>query len=155
MQNNSLWNQYNDKKYVSLSFRFNQEVKIMEGKDTIEIQTSVIGAAKLEFMSGTVEAVSNILLRAVNNRTRERNYANLCLSLSEGEITEEEFENEIINNENRYVISYQEETSPEEILIASQLSQKVLDVDTEDDFRELFSINSLSLSNFSKAIESK
>lgn len=127
----------------------------MEAKKTMEILTSTRGAATLTFPVAAWEIERELLLKAINNRTRERNYANLCLSLSEGSISEEEFEEEIMNNESRYVISFQEENSPEEILIASQLTKDVLDVDSEDDFRELFSISYASLSNFSNAIESK
>ena len=93
-----------------------------------------------------------MLVRAINNRTRERNYANICLQLAEGQITEEEFENEIMNNENKYVISFADKTSPEEIQIAAQLAAGVLDIETEEDFRELFSISSASFTNFTKAI---
>ena len=40
----------------------------------------------------------------------------------------------------------------EEIQIAAQLAAGVLDIETEEDFRELFSISSASFTNFTKAI---
>lgn len=93
--------------------------------------------------------------RAVNNRTRERNYANICLQLAEGQITDQEFEEEIMRNEDRYVISFSDETSTEEIQIAAHLANEVLDVESEEDFRELFSISSASLTNLTNSIENE
>ena len=127
----------------------------MENKKKIEVQTSTRGAAILELPVGVMNAERDMLIRAINNRTRERNYANICLRLAEGEITEEEFENEIMNNEDRYVISFEDETPEESVMIASLLTKDILDVDTEDDFKELFSINSESMLNLTKSIECK
>ena len=121
---------------------------IMENKT--EIQTVTKKAATLSFPA--ISDVERTMLVRANNRTRERNYANICLQLAEGQITEEEFENEIMNNENKYVISFADKTSPEEIQIAAQLAAGVLDIETEEDFRELFSISSASFTNFTKAI---
>lgn len=139
---------------LSWNYEFQNKTTVLtENGIKMESQTIAKGAANFSLSAAPSEAERNMLLRAINNRTRERNYANICLQLAEGQITEEEFENEIANNENRYVISFAEHTSPEEIKVAALLANEVLDVDTEDDFRELFSIGSASLSNLTKAIE--
>lgn len=127
----------------------------MENKKKIEVNTTAKGGATLALPVAALNAERNLLIRAINNRTRERNYANICLRLAEGEISEDEFEEEILNNEDRYVISFEDDTSEEEIIIASRLTKDVLDVDTEDDFRELFSISSASLLNLTKSIDCK
>lgn len=131
----------------------NRTTVLTETGAKMESQTNAKGATKFTLPLAPLEAERTMLLRAINNRTRERNYANICLQLAEGQISEEEFAKEITDNENRYVISFAEQTSPEEIQIAALLATEVLDVDTEDDFRELFSIGSASLSNLTKAIE--
>lgn len=133
----------------------NQTTTVMENKKKIEVQTSANGAATFALPVAAINAERNLLIRAINNRTRERNYANICLRLAEGEISEDEFEEEIMNNEDRYVISFDDETSEEEIIVASRLTKDVLDVDTEDDFKELFSISSASLMNLNKSIDCK
>ena len=134
---------------LTLSYEMSKTTTIMENKT--EIQTVTKKAATLSFPAIS-DVERTMLVRAINNRTRERNYANICLQLAEGQITEEEFENEIMNNENKYVISFADKTSPEEIQIAAQLAAGVLDIETEEDFRELFSISSASFTNFTKAI---
>ena len=155
MNKDSTWNYNNPSVFLTLSFETNQKTTLMENKKKIEVQTSTRGAAILELPVGVMKAERDMLIRAINNRTRERNYANICLRLAEGEITEEEFENEIMNNEDRYVISFEDETPEESVMIASLLTKDILDVDTEDDFKELFSINSESMLNLTKSIECK
>ena len=155
MQKESTWNYNNSPVFLTLSFETTQKTTVMENKKKIEMQTSARGAAILELPVAAINAERNMLIRAINNRTRERNYANICLRLAEGEITEEEFEEEIMNNEDRYVISFEDNTPDEEIVIASRLTRNILDVDTEDDFRELFSISSASMLNLTKSLESK
>ena len=155
MQKESTWNYNNSSVFLTLSFETTQKTTVMENKKKIEVQTSARGAATLALPLSEINAERNMLIRAINNRTRERNYANICLQLAEGEITEEEFEEEIMNNEDRYVISFEDNTPDEEIVIASRLTRNILDVDTEDDFRELFSISSASMLNLTKSLESK
>jgi len=140
---------------LSLSYEFNGTTTIMENEDKTVIQTNTRGAVTFEMSTPTLEAERNMWRRAVNNRTRERNYANICLQLAEGQITDQEFEEEIMRNEDRYVISFSDDTSTEEIQIAAHLANEVLDVESEEDFRELFSISSASLTNLTNSIENE
>ena len=155
MQKKSTWNYDNSSVFLTLSFETTQKTTVMDNKKKIEVQTSARGAATLELPMAAINAERDMFFRAINNRTRERNYANICLRLAYGEITEEEFEKEIMNNEDRYVISFDDQTPEEGIMIASRLTKNILDVDTEDDFRELFSISSASMLNLTKSLESK
>lgn len=159
MERNNTWN-YTTSRDCCLTFDFEakQESTLMTGNlmtgnlGMLHTQTSAIGAVTLNIPIAAWETERGLLITAINNRTRERNYANICLQLAEGQISEDEFEKEIMDNENRYVISFRDKTTSEEILIASQLTEKILDVNTEDDFQELFSINSASIS---KMLENK
>lgn len=125
----------------------------MEARKQIEVTTSTEGAGIFAPRSLAWEAERNLLVRAINNRTRERNYANLCLRLAEGEISDREFEEEITRNEHNYVISFDNNASREEIIIAAGLTTDIIDVKTEDDFKELFSLSTESMFHLPKPIE--
>lgn len=111
------WKYDNAQKYsVTLSLEKEQTVTIvtMKGKDELGVYTtSTKEAAKFEIPT-VWDIERKLLMRALNNRTRERNYANICLMLAEGQISEEEFEREISTNENRYVVSFRD-LRPEEV----------------------------------------
>ena len=89
--------------------------------------------------------IVQLLLRAVNNRTIERNYFKLYSELLEGTITDDEFEKEIEENEDNYVISNDVTPLKQDVAYALKLSKKILDVKTTEDISSLFSFNSLKL----------
>ena len=83
-----------------------------------------------------------LFTRAVNNRTRQRNYFRLQNSLLEGRITEEEFFKTIEKNEDDYVVEEVEEPTKERLLHAIYLSHGIKDVRNSEDFSTLFSFSS-------------
>ena len=148
---NNIWNFSESKDCcLYLQYKYNEETLVISNNLSIHTRTSAEGSANLNIPIIAWQTERQMWRQAVNNRTRERNYANLCLRLAEGQISDEEFEQEIIENEDRYVISFPEVMSVEEVKMAAQMTEGILDVDSEDDFRELFSINSTS---FSKALK--
>lgn len=86
-----------------------------------------------------------LLINAVNNRTRQRNYFRLYCQLLAGNITRKNFDNEINNNENDYVISNNTAYAENDIELISELKGKILDFDCEfiDDIEDLFSLKIL------------
>ena len=86
-----------------------------------------------------------LLINAVNNRTRQRNYFRLYCQLLENEITEKEFDNEIDDNEDEYVINNDKDYSENDIELISELKGRILDFDCEfiDDIEDLFSLKIL------------
>lgn len=72
--------------------------------------------------------MSELLMRAVNNRTRERNYFRLYSSLLQGYISEEQFDKEIETKEDDYVISENMDADLTDINMALCLSEKIKDV---------------------------
>lgn len=103
--------------------------------------------ATLETTSVSMEAVlfdeklANLLVEAVNNRTRERNYFRKYIELLEGEISEDEFEKEIIENEDEYVRSLDKSPDLVDLKLALSIAHKIKDIKTLDDFTSLFSFN--------------
>ena len=92
-----------------------------------------------------VDRLSELLIRAVNNRTRERNYFKKLVDLFQNEITEEEFDKEIEENENEYVITTNEIPTREDLALACEISKHIKDVEDVDDLSALFSFNQESM----------
>lgn len=93
----------------------------------------------------SLDRMSQLLIRAVNNRTRERNYFRKYTELLEGDITEEEFDREIEEHEDDYVVSNNEDADAEDIKIAMFLAQYLKDVDYADDMSDIFSFSNESV----------
>ena len=110
-------------------------------------QTAFMGFADKESINiiTTIDRMSQLLIRAVNNRTRERNYFRLCNQLLEKEISDEEFDKEIEEHEDEYVVTNNEEASLEDIRTAVYLSKSLKDVNDVDDMADLFSFSSKSI----------
>ena len=83
-----------------------------------------------------------LLTRAVNNRTRQRNYFRLHNYLLEGVISEDDFYREIEEKEDEYVVEEKETPSPERLRYAMILSQGIKDVQNSEDLSSLFSFSS-------------
>ena len=81
----------------------------------------------------------------MNNRTRERNYFRKYTELLEGDITEEEFDREIEEHEDDYVVSNNKDADAEDIKIAMFLAQYLKDVDYADDMSDIFSFSNESV----------
>ncbi len=92
-----------------------------------------------------VDRLSELLIRAVNNRTRERNYFKKLVELFQDEISEEEFDKEIEENENEYVITTDEIPTHEDLVLACEIARRIKDVNDYDDLSALFSFNQESM----------
>ena len=129
----------------SLSVIDNGDVKMLSVSNGV--QTAFVGVAenKALNMVTSIDRMSQLLIRAVNNRTRERNYFRLYNQLLEKEITEEEFDKEIDEKEDEYVVSNNEEADKNDIEIALALCSYLKDVKDVDDMADLFSFNDASI----------
>lgn len=63
----------------------------------------------------------------------------------ENNITQEQFDKEIEQNESKYIISQDQDASPEDIKIALELCPSLMDTTSIDDMAELFSFNEESI----------
>jgi hypothetical protein len=93
------------------------------------------------------DKIINLLITGINNRTRERNYFNKYCELSSGDITNEEFDKEIEDNEDKYVcpIKQKIELSKEELTFLLDLKDKLIGIEYVDDIEDLFSIDLMHL----------
>lgn len=89
-----------------------------------------------------------LLLKAVNNRTIQRNYFRLYSELMDNTISEEEFDKELEENESNYVVEGNEDPSEETLSMALSLSRQIMDINNIDDLSSLFSFNSDCVNKF-------
>ena len=103
-------------------------------------------ANKARFFSiSTADRLKDLMIRAINNRTRERNYFKLYCDMLGGNITEDEFDREIEQNEDKYIIKQDCDASIEDIEVALEVSPSIMDVKSPDDMAEIFSFSEKSM----------
>ena len=103
-------------------------------------------ANKARFFSiSTADRLKDLMTRAINNRTRERNYFKLYCDMLGGNITEHEFDREIEQNEDKYIIKQDCDASIEDIEVALEVSPSIMDVKSPDDMAEIFSFSEKSM----------
>ena len=93
----------------------------------------------------SIDRVYPLLIRAVNNRTRERNFFRLYAEMLEQDITEEEYSRELEDRQDEYVLPLPVEADIADIETAVQVSKHIKDVKTMDDFQSLFSFSDGSI----------
>lgn len=122
-----------------------ENVKMVTMSDGVH--TAFIGVAdnKVANIVTSMDRMSQLLVRAVNNRTRERNYFKLYNRLLDKEITDEEFDKEIDENEDDYVVANDKEADMNDIEVALSLCPYLKDVKDVDDMADLFSFSSNSI----------
>lgn len=115
------------------------------------------GTAKTEyFFRPMVSAkVLDLLIKGFNNRTRERNYFKLYCQLLSNEITDDEFDKEIEEKEDKYVVDVPGTVSPEDVCTAVCLSDRLMDIKTTEDFTSVFGIDDNSIEKYIKLIENE
>lgn len=97
----------------------------------------------------------DLMVKAFNNRTRERNYFRLYCQMLSDEISEKEFDDEIDRNEDQYVVDAPTEASADDIYTATHLSNRLMGMHSTDDFSSMFGIDDTSINNYIKAIENE
>lgn len=109
---------------------------------TTNIDMQVTSTCVLMSMSNSTHIFfdnsQSLLVRAFNNRTRERNYFKLYCEMLDGDITEAEFDEAIDKNPDDYVVPTGDDDSIANIQAAISLSQQLKSIDTIDDFTSIF-----------------
>lgn len=90
----------------------------------------------IDVLTGTRE---KLLVDAVNNRTRERNYYQLYSRLLENEISDEVFDREIDEHPDEYVVPIDKYPTESEFCQAIQLAEHIKGTETMGDIESLFS----------------
>lgn len=109
--------------------------------------TTFAGVVRNEvfFVDGITDNVKELLVTAVNNRTRERNYFKKYVELLEGTISDDEFDKTIEDNEDDYVIPEDKEPTLEDVQCVLEMAPELKDVDSVEDLASLFSFKPNSM----------
>lgn len=115
---------------VSENLVVHRSISISEGNTFLNLITG-------EHFNDAIE----LLITAVNNRTKERNFFKLYCDLLDQSITEEEFNEIVDKNEDNYIVGENESAEPKRVSLALKLSKRIKDVNSINDFSSLFSFN--------------
>ena len=110
------------------------------GQDITVFAGAATTSAFTRTLIGQDNRLEDLYVRAINNRTRERNYFKLYSSLLRGDISDDDFDEEIDKNEDDYVVPAGVDADLTEI--------KLKNVETTDDFMALFSFNDKSVHKY-------
>ena len=86
-------------------------------------------------------------IKAIRNLIIKNNFLELTLELSEENITEDDYSNEIENNPNRYVIDIDYIKEPNDIKVVNEIVKKIGLEFSIDEVAEMFSLDSKDLEN--------
>lgn len=95
----------------------------------------------ISIVSTESDRLSELLIRAFNNRTREYNYFKRYSELLEGELSEDDFDNEIERNKDDYVVPAGKDADIRDIELAMQVVPRLKGIQSTDDFTALFSFS--------------
>lgn len=129
----------------SVSVIDNNNVKVVAVSNGTYTAFAGLADNKVISLFTSINRMSELLIRAVNNRTRERNYFRLYNQLLENEITDDEFDKEIDSNEDDYVVLNNEDADINDIKTALLLCHHLKDVKDVDDMADLFSFSNDSI----------
>ncbi len=121
-----------------------------------DTETGVAGLIKNDILPDVVDRLmgtrENLLIDAVNNRTRERNYYRLYSQLLENQISDDDFDREIDERPDEYVVPINKCPTESEFYQAIQLSDLIKDADTMGDIESLFSFKEETVSTYCKRL---
>ena len=131
---------------LEYEYGMNSTVMIMGVHDRTVNSGIFMGSYRGDSFTSVIESFApakamKLLLRAVNNRTVERNYFRLYSQLLEGSISEEAFDQEIEKNEKDYVIQTDVKPKKEDIEIALRLAGQIKDMNSSSDLSTVFSFD--------------
>ena len=106
------------------------------GQDITVFAGAATTSAFTRTLIGQDNRLEDLYVRAINNRTRERNYFKLYSSLLRGDISDD------------YVVPAGVDADLTEIEFALQVTPKLKNVETTDDFMALFSFNDKSVHKY-------
>ncbi len=124
-----------------------------EGKNIIFVGVSEGNSVIHRMLGENDEEMVKLLTRAVNNRTRQRNYFRLYNQMLLNEISEEDFYKTIEENEDDYIVEELDSPSKEQLFLALRLSRNIKDVNNSEDLADLFSFNSVTTDQQLKVFE--
>ncbi len=133
---------------------YGKESWITVGRETIEYGNEEIFRAPeqairetFSYFSESQKLKEQLYIAGINNLIKKNNLLQQTIQLAEGFITEEEFEQEIDENPDQFIISIREPHGLEELIVLKNIVKKIGKKFSVDEVSEIFSI---SLDNYDK-----
>lgn len=96
----------------------------------------------------------DMLVQAFNNRTRQRNYFRLYCDLLDGQLSDEDFDKEIDEHPDDYVVGNENKPTKEDLEMAIILAHRMKDIDDMTDLSMAFSFDMEEADKLAIQIES-
>lgn len=144
-----------------ISSRFQKSVDLSDQKEdgffTFTIKTSEIDAIidQMNYRKHFNDLRDHYCFTAIRNLIKKNEFLQLSIQLAENLITEDEFESELENNPEKYVIKLEYFNTPADLHIIGDVLHNIGKQFTVDEVSELFSIETTSLNNSLKTLEYK
>ncbi len=120
---------FSDSRKKAVSYHLRSEVQVK-----IEVSEGLHGAIKEKYY---IKGVGNLLKRA--------NYLNLCIQLEQGLIEEDEFDKEIDDNPDQYVVDMSSVSNELDLFAIDEAANSItseLNIElTKDDIEDIFGVN--------------
>lgn len=120
-----------------------------EGGDSIEVFRPTMHTARntFSYFSEIQKTKEKLYITGIDNLIKKNNLLQHSVQLAEGFITEEEFEREIEENPDNFIISIREPYNLDELIVLKDIVKKIGRQFSVDEVSEIFSI---SLNNYNK-----
>jgi hypothetical protein len=92
----------------------------------------------------------NLYIKAIENLLKQKEYLNLVYQASHDLISNEEFNEELENNEDKYLIKIEDDIDKKRLRLVLKILEKIKYNFSDDDISEIFSIETNNISNFLK-----
>ena len=125
-----------------------QYVAVRNHEDTYFAGHTTKGVLSSWIMGEVPQRIVDLAINAINNRTKERNFFRLGEKLALGEITEDEYDNTLLEHEDEYVIKCDIKPSELDMKYAVQLASRLMDVNDTDDLSVLFSFDESAIKHY-------
>lgn len=132
-----------------------QYIAVCNQEDTYFAGHTTKGVLSSWIMGDIPQRIIELAVNAINNRTRERNFFRLGEQLALGEISEEEYDRTLDLNEDEYVIKCDIKPSEMDMIVASHLAPRIMDVEDTDDLAVLFSFDETVIRNYLEELDDK
>ena len=123
-------------------------IAVRNQEDTFFAGHTTNGVLSSWIMGDIPQRVIDLAVKAINNRTRERNFYRLGEQLALGEISEEEYDHILEEHEDDYIIKCDFKPSEMDMKVAAHLAPKIIDVKDTDDLAVLFSFDESEIKNY-------
>ena len=127
-------------------------LKVMQNERTTAFAGAVDNAILKKVIRALDGSREQMLVDAVNNRTRERNYYELYSRLLDNELSDDEFDREIDENPDEYVIPTNKIPTEEEFHEAIALADHIKGIETSSDIASLFSFRGKEFNEYCKSL---